>query len=67
MKNQKTCNRSACGVPSTPEIPHMIHTQSGEYYCVCCARRINEWNPGLVVAAQGLTETRLEEMRKREY
>jgi len=67
MNKQKTCNRSACGAPSLPEIPHMIHTQSGEWYCPSCARRINEHNPGLVVASKDSAPTVPEKTRKREY
>ncbi len=40
MKKQK-CNRTAC---NTPVCTH-YHIDTGELYCVKCARKINEYNP----------------------
>lgn len=37
------CARKACGVPGA----QCQHRQTGEWYCVSCARKINEANPRL--------------------
>jgi hypothetical protein len=38
------CTRKACRRPGS----YSRHTQTGDLYCVPCARRINDANPGLV-------------------
>lgn len=37
------CNRTVCNNPGTCR-----HSQNGHLYCLRCARKINEYNPGLV-------------------
>lgn len=39
------CSRTACGEDKAV----FRHSQTGKLYCAPCARRINEFNPGLVV------------------
>jgi len=41
----KKCGRSACDNIIHEECKH---TQSGVSYCLGCARRINDYHPGLV-------------------
>jgi len=44
MPDQPTCRRTACANVATHR-----HRQTGDLYCLPCARRINHHNPGLVV------------------
>lgn len=39
------CSRAACRQTPAP----CKHTQTGDHYCVKCARKINEANPGLIL------------------
>ena len=40
------CTRKACSMPCNKA---WKHTQTGEYYCIDCAKLINSHNHGLVI------------------
>lgn len=58
MTDPVRCARGVC----TNDSQGYVHRDTGRHYCATCARKINEWSPGLVVrssAAGGATmETR---------
>ena len=39
------CYRTACNIEAHPLLKH---SQNGQLYCIKCARKINDYNPGLI-------------------